>query len=160
MILSDQGFDDSHRLLHAVLRCRRKNHRRIQHLSGRIHYRDLTAGAEGRIPAQYGLSTQRGLHQQLPQVFTEDLNRSILCPIRQFIPNLRLDRRPDQPLIGIGTGLANIGRTRWMLFCAHLLRHKVKNLRLRHLQPDAEDLLLFTTIQCQHTVTWNLTNRL
>ena len=158
-MLPNQRFDGSHRLLHAVLRRRREDHRRIQHLSGRIHHRDLTAGTEGRIPAQYRLSRERCLHQQLPQVLAEDLNRPILCPIRQIIPDFGFDGRRNQALIGIRTGLADISRGRRMLVCAHLLCHKTENFLLRHLQPDAEDLLLFTTVQCQHTVPRDLTNR-
>ena len=159
MMLTDQGFDGPHRLLHTVLRCRREDHRRIQHLSGRIHHRDLTAGTEGRVPAQHRLSRERRLHQKLPQILTEDLNRPILRLIRQIIPDFGFDGRCDQTLIGIRTGLANIRRGRWMLVCAHLLCHEAEDLLLRHLQSYTEDLLLLTAVQRQHTVSRDLPNR-
>ena len=103
MILADQ-------FLQCFLRCRyldrgsgrrRIDYRGIQHFSGWIHYRQLTAGTEGRIPPKHCLPLDGRLHQKLLQVFAKYRNGPILRLLRKVIADLPLDGRGDQALIAV-----------------------------------------------------------
>ena len=100
-MLPNQRFDGSHRLLHAVLRRRREDHRRIQHLSGRIHNSKLTAGTKRRVPAKHYMSCDGRLHQKLFQILAKYMNCSVLCLFSQVTSDLTLDCRCDQTLIAV-----------------------------------------------------------
>ena len=82
MIPVDQFLDLPFGFLHLVLRGGRINHLGIQDLSGRIHNRQLTTGAEGGIPSQYRFACNRGLHQKLRQIFAKNSNGAVLCLLR------------------------------------------------------------------------------
>ena len=105
MIPVDQFLDLPFGFLHLVLRGGRINHLGIQDLSGRIHNRQLTTGAEGGIPSKHRFACNRGLHQKLRQIFPKNGNGAVLRLLRQFVADIPLDGRSNQPFIRIDTRL-------------------------------------------------------
>ena len=59
----DDLFQKRLRLSDLILRLRRIDDYRVQHLARRVHDRELTARAERRVPAEHDLAGDRRLHQ-------------------------------------------------------------------------------------------------
>ena len=103
MIFGNQALKFRLGLRHFVLGGRGINHLGIQHLSGGIHHRQLTAGAKSRVPAQYHFPRDGRLQQQLFQVLSKHGDSAVLGSLREIIADLPLYGGSDQPLVGILT---------------------------------------------------------
>ncbi len=71
-----------------------------------IDDRQLAASAISGVERQDALSTQRGLQEQMPEVFGKDANGLSVSALTQHQPNIDLDRGLEQPLPGIINGLS------------------------------------------------------
>ena len=101
MIFRDQALQLSFRLLHLILRGRRVDHLRIQHLSRLVHHRQLAAGTECRIPAKHHAARDGRLHEKLLQILSEYGDRAVLRLLGQVIPDLPFNGRRDQTAVAV-----------------------------------------------------------
>jgi hypothetical protein len=79
---------------------------RAEKLAGRVGRRALAAGAQARIDADHRARTERRRDQQVAQVVGEDIDRGDVGALLQLDAQVVLDRRREQPLLGVGDRLA------------------------------------------------------
>ena len=115
-VLFDHVPEDPLRFLHLVLRRRGVDHASIQDLTGLIHYRELAASTEGRVPAQDHLPRNGRLHQKLRQILAKDLDRAVFRIFCQIVPDFPLNRGEDQPAVAVRNGVAERGLRVRILF--------------------------------------------
>ena len=134
------------RFFHFILGRRRINHLRIQHLSRLVHHCQLTARAEGRVPAQHHLSRDRRLHEQLLQILSEHGNGAVLRFLSQVVSDFPLDGRRDQTVIAVRNRLTERGFRDVILPGDDLFGQILQNPLLGSLHLHGEEFFLFSTV--------------
>ena len=100
MILLNQFLTFRLSLFHLILGRRGINNLGVQHFSGSVYHRKLTARAEGRIPAKNHFSRNGRLHELL-QILSEHVNGSVLRLLRQVITNFPFNSRCYETVIAV-----------------------------------------------------------
>ena len=122
----------------------------VQKASCLIHHRQLTAGAEGRIPAQHHSAGKGLLHQKVPQVFSEDPDGPFLGRRRGFPSELVFHGGLQQSAVTVLHCLPQKGcRSFPFRVGDHLFFQISQDLRLRSLEADPKAALLFTPVNGQ-----------
>ena len=134
--------------------------RGVQHLSGLVDDRQLAAGTESRVPAQYNLPRNGRLHQKLRQVLSKYANGAVLGHLGQTAADLPLDGRLDQTVIAVVDHVLKYRRRLGIVRCDHLLFQVPQNVLLRGLDMDRQDLFLFAPVQSKDPVSGQLLHRL
>ena len=140
-----------------VCRWGRINHRRIQHLSGGVHHRNLASGSIGRVKPHRHRSLDRRLHQQIFQVFRKHPDGLRISTLGQLRPNLSFQRWKQQPLVAVLADLPQLfckGR----VFSNQLLLQQMKrNLRIC-LQAHLQRLLPLSAVDGKHPMGRDFSN--
>ena len=77
------------------------DHRGVQHLSGAVHHRHLTAHAVAGVQSHGHPALHRGLHQQGLQIQGEGADGPLVGLLGELCPDLPLQRGLKQPLPGV-----------------------------------------------------------
>ena len=146
-----------------LLRRRRRGRiddRRPEHLAGRIHHSQLTAGSEGRIPAQHHPSCDGRLHEELVQVLSEYFDGAVLRFLRQFAADLTLNGRSDQPTVAVLHRFLQDRSCVRIILMDRLLLQIAQDIFLGRFHLHRQELLLLTPVQRQDPVPRQLRYRL
>ena len=138
-----------------LLGCRRSsriNDSRPDDLSRGINDRQLAPCTECRVPSKDYPACDRRLHEKLMQVFPKDFDCSVFRLLCQFISDLPLDRRSDQPLIAVRRCLPKQGRCIRIVCMDHLFFQIPEDILLGRFYLDCQEFLLLPPVQCQDPV--------
>ena len=158
-MLLNQRFQGLFGFLHLVLgRCRIDNRCR-KHLAGRVNHGDFAACPVGGVDGQNSFALDGRLHQQRFEVDAEVLNRLLICHVGQVGTDFPLERRVNQPLIGVlQRGLHCLcGQTAF--FYKQPAQQTAGKIRVR-IDSDLEELLFFPAVDCQNPVARDFRHRL
>ena len=92
----------------SFLRLHRIDHGGLEKLAGFVHHRHLAAGTNAGIDRQHGQHAGRRREQQVLQILAEHADGFLVGAVLQFQPDLGLDGRVQQPLVGIFDGLFEV----------------------------------------------------
>ena len=100
LIIANQAFEHCGSLLHTrfdggIDDCG------IQHLTGSIHHRQLTAVGIAGVEAQHDLTLEGRLHKQMGEVIREDLDRAFTGVVKEIVSDLTLNGGSNESVIAV-----------------------------------------------------------